>query len=67
MTMPYAISIGDRFRRPDGSKLAYRVVRMIDFDHHPPHVTLESENPDRRSITIGVGVLLDARQWVRAE
>ena len=40
---------------------------MVEFDNHPPHVTLVSENADRRTITIGVGVLLDRRQWVRTE
>lgn len=65
--MSDTIEIGERFRRPTGSKLAYRVVRMVEFDNHPPHVTLVSENADRRTITIGVGVLLDRRQWVRTE
>ena len=61
------IDIGDRFQRPDGSKPTYRVVRKVAFDQHPPHVILESENADRRTITIGVSVLTDRRQWVRAE
>ena len=61
------IDIGGRFQRPDGSKPVYRVVREVEFDHHPPHVTLMSENAYSRTITIGVGVLLDRRQWVPAE
>jgi len=65
--MPDTITIGDRYRRPDGSKLVYRVVRKIEFDRHPPHVTLVSENADRRLITIGIGVLHDQRQWLPAE
>jgi hypothetical protein len=64
--MPDAIIIGARYRRPGEPKLIYRVVGMANFDHHPPHVTLVSEITDR-SITIGVGVLQDRRQWVPVE
>ncbi len=67
LTMPDSISIGDRYHRPGGPRLVYRVVRLADFPHHPPHVALVSENADRRPITIGLGVLQDPRQWVLAE
>ena len=65
--MPDTIHIGDRYRRPREFKLIYRVVALAQFNHHPPHVRLVSENSDKRTITIGVGVLQDPRQWVRAE
>ena len=69
MTMPDTIKIGARYRHTGGPRLVYRVDRLVEFPHHPPHVALVSENADRRPITIGVGVLLDRRQWepVKAE
>ncbi len=61
------ISIGDRFVRPGERWPTYRVVRMVEFDRHPPHVMLVSETSAHRSITIVAEVLSDWRQWVRAE
>ena len=65
--MPDSITIGARYRRTGEGRPIYVVVRKVAFDRHPPHVTLVSENQDRRSITIGAGVLIDRRQWVRLE
>ena len=65
--MPITINIGDRYQRPGGTKPSYRVIQMIGFAGHPPHVKLMSENADRRTITIGADVLKDARQWVKIE
>ena len=56
-------TIGERYKHAGGLKLVYRVVQMRRFDNHPPHVTLVSENADRRTITIGAGELQDRRQW----
>ena len=65
--MPATFNIGDRFQRPGGAKPAYRVIQLIEFPKHPPHVMLMSENPDRRTITIGAEVLMDHRQWLPVE
>ncbi|MEI8396137.1 MAG: hypothetical protein WCF85_15485 [Rhodospirillaceae bacterium] len=65
--MPDSIRIGERFRRPETTRLVYRVIRLVWFDHHLPHATLVSENPDRRWITIGTALLKDRRQWIPAE
>ena len=65
--MAVSINIGDRFQRPGGAKPAYRVIQMIEFPRHPLHVKLMSENPDRRTITIGAEVLTDLRQWLPLE
>ena len=62
--MPTTINVGDRYQRPGGTKPSYRVIQMIGFPGHPPHVKLMSENADRRTITIGADVLKDIRQWV---
>lgn len=62
-----AITIGNRYRHTGGPRLTYQVVGLVNFPHHPPHVSLVSENADRRTITIGLGVLQDMRQWVLAE
>ena len=64
--MTDTIHIGARYRRPGEAKLVYRVTRFVEFNHMP-HVSLVSENADRRTITIGVSVLLDPRQWVSAD
>ncbi len=61
--MPTTINIGDRYQRPGGTKPSYRVIQMIKFAGHPPHVILVSENADRRTITIGADVMKDIRQW----
>jgi len=61
------IHIGDKYVRPGERWPTYRVVRMVEFDRHPPHVLLVSETSAHRSITIGAEVLTDWRQWVRAE
>jgi len=61
------ITVGARYHRPSEPKPVYSVLRMMDFANHLPHVTLVSENVDRRSITIGLGVLRDPKQWVPAE
>ena len=65
--MPTTINISDRFQRPGGTKPSYRVVEMLNFPGHLPHVKLISENADRRTITIGVDVLKDISQWVEIE
>ena len=65
--MPDTIKIGDRYHRPGELRLVYRVVGMARPAHHPPHVTLVSENADHRVISIGVSVMLDRRQWIPAE
>ena len=65
--MPTTINIGDRFQRPGGTKPSYRVIQMMEFRSHPPHVKLMSENADQRTITIGVDVLKDISQWVKIE
>ena len=57
--------IGDRYKHAGGFKLVYRVTQMKSIVHHPDHVTLVSENLDRRTIMIGVGELEDRRQWER--
>lgn len=62
--MPTTVNIGNRYQRPGGSKPSYRVIEKIEFMGHPPHAKLMSENADRRTITIGVDVLRDVRQWV---
>ncbi len=62
-----SVTIGDRYHRPDKPRLVYRVFGRAAFDHLPPHVTLVSENADRRTITIATGVLHDQRQWVPAK
>jgi len=49
--------IGDRYRRVWELWPAFRVVRLIEFEHHPDHVILAFENADRRSITIGASEL----------
>jgi hypothetical protein len=64
--VPSTVTIGARYRRPGEPKPVYRVAKMAGFHHPIPHVTLVSEAADR-SITIGVGVLLDRRLWVPAE
>ena len=61
--MPDTIIIGERYHRPGEPRLVYRVLRMVEFKNHPPHVTLVSE-ASGRSMTIGVGVLKDTRQWL---
>ena len=63
VAMTHTINIGDRYRRVGERWPAFRVVRLIEFEHHPDHVTLVSENTDRRSITIGTGELQDQRHW----
>ena len=65
--MSTTIYIGARYRRPGAKKPVYRVVRMVEFKHHLPHVVLVSEAEGRRVITIGAAVLADHRQWVPAE
>lgn len=62
--MSLTATVGDRFHRPLEPSPIYRVLRMMEFDHHRPHVMLVAENPDRRTITIGVEVLFDRRQWL---
>ncbi len=61
--MTTTINIGDRYQRPGGAKPIYRVIQMIQFAGHPPHVKLMSENADQRTITIGTDVLKDIHQW----
>ena len=61
--MTTTINIGDRYQRPGGTKPSYRVIQMIEFAGHPPHLKLMSENADRRTITIGIDVLKDVSQW----
>ncbi|MEI6557563.1 MAG: hypothetical protein WCO00_04090 [Rhodospirillaceae bacterium] len=65
--MPDTIKIGDRYHRPDEPNLVYRVLRLVAFPHHPPHVTLVAENAGRRMMTVGVSVLNDRQQWVAAK
>ena len=65
-SMPEAIVIGARYRRPGEPNPVYRVSKMAGFHHPIPHVTLVSETADR-SITIGVGVLKDRRLWEPVE
>jgi len=67
VAMEDTINIGDRYCRPGERWPTYRVVRMVEFDRHPPRVMLVSETAVHRSITIGVGVLKDWRQWVPVE
>ncbi len=52
--MPVTVNIGDRFHRPSEPRLVYRVLRLIEFKNHPPHVTLVSE-ANGRVMTPGAG------------
>jgi hypothetical protein len=61
--MTTTIAIGARYRRPGRLWPVYRVLRIADFKHRLPHVTLVSENADQRTMTIAVGVLQDMNQW----
>ena len=63
-TTPDTVKLGSRYHRLDRPKPVYRVVRLVLYDHHSPHLVLVSENPEQRLITVGVSVLLDERQWV---
>jgi len=63
--MPDTNTIGDRYKHAGGLRLVYRVIQIKKIDHHPDHVTLVSENLDRRTITIGAGELQNRQQWER--
>ena len=65
--MQNTVTIGARYHRPGQPRLVYEVVGVRNIDHHPPHAVLVSETPDRRRITVGVGVLTDRRQWQPVE
>ena len=54
---------GARYRRVGERWPVYRVVRTIEFQHHPAHVVMVAENDERRTITIGKGELFDRHQW----
>jgi len=60
------IKMGDRFYPSDNESICYIVSSIARFGHRITHVTLTAES-DQLAVTVSIGEILDAREWVPAK
>ncbi len=61
--MNYPVQPNDVFQKTSGSPSKWIVERIIEFPDIPPHVRLNEQSGNERTITVAMAILLDARQW----
>ncbi len=59
----YSIQPNDVFQKSSGLTSKWLVERIIEFPDLPPHVRLNEQGGNERTVTVALSALLDPRQW----
>lgn len=59
----YPVQPNDIFQKASGLTSKWLVERVIEFPDLPPHVRLNEQGGNERTVTVALSALLDPRQW----
>ncbi len=59
----YPVQPNDVFQKASGLSSKWLVERVIEFPDLPPHVRLNEQGGNERTVTVALSALLDPRQW----
>ena len=59
----YPVQPNDVFQKASGLTSKWLVERVIEFPDLPPHVRLNEQGGNERTVTVALSALLDPRQW----